>query len=79
MPLTRPAGARPDGDASFQQQGVRAESFLHVSTDEVFGDLPFDQVLQHAADIGYDCVEVMCWPPGVRDRKYGGVTHIDCT
>jgi sugar phosphate isomerase/epimerase len=21
----------------------------------------------------------MCWPPGVRDRKYGGVTHIDCT
>jgi sugar phosphate isomerase/epimerase len=21
----------------------------------------------------------MCWPPGVRDRKYGGVTHLDCT
>ena len=45
----------------------------------IFGDLSFEQVLQHAKEIGYDCVEVMCWPPGVRDRKYGGVTHIDCT
>jgi sugar phosphate isomerase/epimerase len=45
----------------------------------IFGDLSFEQVLQHAAEIGYDCVEVMCWPPGARDRKYGGVTHLDCT
>jgi sugar phosphate isomerase/epimerase len=45
----------------------------------IFGDLPFEQVLKHAAEIGYDCVEVMCWPPGIRDRKYGGVTHLDCT
>ena len=45
----------------------------------IFGDLSFEQVLQHASEIGYDCVEVMCWPPGVRDRKYGGVTHLDCT
>ncbi len=45
----------------------------------IFGDLSFEQVLQHAADIGYDCVEVMCWPPGGPDRKYGGVTHIDCS
>jgi sugar phosphate isomerase/epimerase len=45
----------------------------------IFGDLAFEEVLKHAAEIGYDCVEVMCWPPGVRDRKYGGVTHLDCT
>lgn len=45
----------------------------------IFGDLPLEDVLKHAHDIGYDCVEVMCWPPGIRDRKYGGVTHIDCT
>ncbi|RIK83133.1 MAG: AP endonuclease [Planctomycetota bacterium] len=45
----------------------------------IFGDLSFEEVLKHAREIGYDCVEVMCWPPGVRDRKYGGVTHIDCT
>jgi len=45
----------------------------------IFGDLSFEEVLFHAADIGYDCVEVMCWPPGGPDRKYGGVTHVDCT
>ena len=45
----------------------------------IFGDLSFEEVLKHAAEIGYDCVEVMCWPPGGADRKYGGVTHIDCT
>ncbi len=44
----------------------------------ILGDLSFEEVLQHAADIGYDCVEVMCWPPGGPDRKYGGVTHINC-
>ncbi len=30
----------------------------------VFGDLSFEEVLRHAAELGYDCVEVMCWPPG---------------
>ena len=45
----------------------------------IFGDLSFEEVLTHAADIGYDCVEVMCWPKGGPDRKYGGVTHIDCS
>jgi sugar phosphate isomerase/epimerase len=45
----------------------------------IFGELKFEEVLKHAADIGYDCVEVMCWPPGGPDRKYGGVMHIDVT
>ncbi len=45
----------------------------------IFGDLSFEEVLKHAAEIGYDCVEVMCWPPGIADREYGGVTHLDCT
>lgn len=45
----------------------------------IFGDLKFEDVLRHAAAIGYDCVEVMCWPPGGPDRKYGGVMHIDVT
>ena len=45
----------------------------------LLGDLNFEEVLRHAADIGYDCVEVMCWPPGGPDRKYGGVMHIDVT
>jgi len=30
-----------------------------------------------AADIGYECVELMCWPVGKAERRYAGVTHID--
>ncbi|MEM8944238.1 MAG: sugar phosphate isomerase/epimerase [Planctomycetota bacterium] len=45
----------------------------------IFGDLSFEEVLQHASNLGYDCVEVMCWPPGGPDRKYGGVMHLDVT
>lgn len=45
----------------------------------IFGDLSFEEVLRHAAELGYDCVEVMCWPPGGLDRKYGGVMHLDVT
>jgi sugar phosphate isomerase/epimerase len=45
----------------------------------IFGDLPLDQVLRFAADEGFDCVELMCWPPGGADRRYAGVTHLDVT
>ncbi len=45
----------------------------------IFGDLSLEEVLQHASTLGYDCVEVMCWPPGGPDRKHGGVMHIDVT
>ena len=43
----------------------------------ILPDCSFEEVLQYAADIGYDCVEVMCWPPGKAERRYAGVTHID--
>ena len=43
----------------------------------IFGDLPLEEVLAFAGGEGFDCVEVMCWPPGGPDRKYGGVCHID--
>ncbi|MFT6809137.1 MAG: sugar phosphate isomerase/epimerase [Saprospiraceae bacterium] len=36
-----------------------------------------EEVFQIASDIGYDCVEVMCWPAGKAERRYAGVTHID--
>lgn len=36
-----------------------------------------DLVLHFAADEGYDCVEVACWPRGRAERRYAGVTHID--
>lgn len=43
----------------------------------ILPDLTLQQVFQTAADVGYDCVEVMCWPVGKSTRRYAGVTHID--
>ena len=40
-------------------------------------DWSLDGVLEHAARLGYDCVELMCWPVGRADRRYAGVTHVD--
>jgi len=45
----------------------------------ILPDQSLDEVLGTAAAIGYDCVEVMCWPPGKSTRRYAGVCHIDCT
>jgi sugar phosphate isomerase/epimerase len=40
-------------------------------------ELSLAEVLHLAADIGYECVEVMCWPVSKAERRYAGVTHID--
>lgn len=40
-------------------------------------DLTFEETFRLAKDIGYDSVEVMCWPLGKADRRYAGVTHLD--
>src|SRR5688572_27533177 len=45
----------------------------------ILPDLEFEQVLRFAAQTGFDCVEVMCWPVGKADRRYAGVTHLDVT
>ena len=45
----------------------------------ILPDLALDEVLGVAAEAGYDCVEVMCWPRGKAERRYAGVTHIDAT
>lgn len=38
-----------------------------------------EQVLEFAADEGFDCVELMCWPKGRAERRFAGVTHLDVT
>lgn len=43
----------------------------------ILADLTFEEVLRFAADHGFDCVEVMCWPVGKAERRYAGVTHLD--
>jgi sugar phosphate isomerase/epimerase len=45
----------------------------------ILPDLSLREILELAAEIGYDCVEVMCWPPSKAERRYAGVTHIDLT
>lgn len=43
----------------------------------ILPDLSFRDVLATAREIGFDCVEVMCWPQGKAERRYAGITHID--
>src|SRR5436190_6588623 len=43
----------------------------------ILPDLSLDEVLAFAADEGFACVELMCWPAGGATRRYAGVTHID--
>jgi sugar phosphate isomerase/epimerase len=43
----------------------------------ILPDRSLEQVLRTAAEIGYDCVELMCWPPSAADRRYAGVTHVN--
>lgn len=43
----------------------------------ILPELSFEEHLAFAAETGYDCLEVMCWPPGEADRRYAGVTHLD--
>jgi len=45
----------------------------------ILPELTLEEVLDVAVAAGYECVEVMCWPPGKADRRYAGVTHIDVT
>lgn len=43
----------------------------------ILPDLDLEQVLTTAAELGYDCVEICCWPRGKAERRYAGVTHIE--
>lgn len=43
----------------------------------ILPELSLAEVLQFAAEAGFDCVEVMCWPVGKAERRYAGVTHLD--
>jgi sugar phosphate isomerase/epimerase len=40
-------------------------------------ELSLEQTLEFAAQNGFDCIEVMCWPMGKAERRYAGVTHIN--
>jgi sugar phosphate isomerase/epimerase len=42
----------------------------------ILDGLSLDEVLAFAAAERFQCVEVMCWPEGGPDRRYGGVRHL---
>lgn len=43
----------------------------------ILADNSFEEVMDFAADQGFGCVEMMCWPKGKAERRYAGVSHID--
>src|SRR5437773_7047957 len=45
----------------------------------ILPDLSLADVARFAAQTGYDCIEVMCWPVSKAERRYAGVTHVDVT
>lgn len=45
----------------------------------ILPDLSLAEVARAARELGYDCVELMCWPVGKAERRYAGVTHVDVT
>lgn len=45
----------------------------------ILPELSLKEVARHAHDLGYDCVELMCWPVSKAERRYAGVTHVDVT
>ena len=44
----------------------------------IFDQMDFYEVVDFAAENGFECLEVACWPnEGGAKRRYAGVTHID--
>ena len=37
----------------------------------------FEEMIDTAANMGFSCVEVACWPVGKAERRYAGVSHIN--
>lgn len=38
----------------------------------------FEEAVDIASEMGFHCLEVACWPAGKAERRYAGVSHIDC-
>lgn len=43
----------------------------------ILEDNNFEEMIDIAHELGYECVEVACWPQGKSERRYAGVSHID--
>jgi sugar phosphate isomerase/epimerase len=43
----------------------------------ILGDYSYEEMMDFAAEKGFECVEVASWPVGKAARRYAGVTHIN--
>lgn len=43
----------------------------------ILGHYDFYEAVDFASKLGYECLEVACWPVGKAERRYAGVSHID--
>lgn len=39
--------------------------------------MSFEEMIDTISSLGYECVEVACWPRGKAERRYAGVSHIN--
>lgn len=37
----------------------------------------FEELIDTVSEMGFQCVEVACWPQGKAERRYAGVSHFD--
>jgi sugar phosphate isomerase/epimerase len=44
----------------------------------ILENLSFEETVDFASGLGLECLEVACWPGGNAERRYAGVSHIDC-
>ena len=43
----------------------------------IYDGFTFEEMIDHLSSVGYNCVEVACWPQGKAERRYAGVSHIN--
>ena len=43
----------------------------------ILDTMNFQELIDFSAEVGFQSVEVACWPRGTSERRYAGVSHID--
>ncbi len=43
----------------------------------ILDDYGYEEMIDTASELGFECAEVACWPAGNAERRYAGVSHID--
>lgn len=43
----------------------------------ILDDMGYEEMIDTAAELGFECVETACWPQGKAERRYAGVSHIN--